>query len=85
MGPKKESEKININNEGEVYSPNRAARRRKPQKPRTVTIDYVQVPSNIYTKDTHKIKKLRSRNAKKNNRKLTKARKSRKENYSQIS
>lgn len=80
--------KLQLNNEGEVYSPNRATRHRKPQKARVVTVDYVEVPENAYTKSTHKIKKERAKNARtkqQRKRDAAKARKARKEDYTQVS
>lgn len=69
------------------YKPNRAERRRKPKKARTVIVDYVHVPENQYTKATHKIKKERLKNApskQKRIRAIADARKARKESYTQV-
>lgn len=58
------------------YNPNRAERRRKP------------ITDPWYTKATHRIKKIRSKNAptkQQRKRAIANARKARKENYSQIS
>jgi hypothetical protein len=70
------------------FRPNRAQRRRRPLKARTTVIDYVDVPENALTKATHKIMKLRKKNApskQQRKRTIAKARKARKESYSQIS
>lgn len=80
---------LKIDNEGDIYSPNRAARRRKPMRPRSVTeFGYVDVPSNAYTKSTHKIKKERAKHARTKQQRQTaiaKARKARKASYTQVS
>jgi len=70
------------------YRPSRAERRRKPKKFRQTIIDYVHVPENIYTKSTHKIKKIRKKNApskQQRKRAIANARKARKESYTQVS
>lgn len=67
---------------------NRADRRRKPRRARQTVIDYVHVPENIYTKATHKIKKMRSKHARTKQqraRDAAKVRKIRKEGYTQVS
>ena len=68
--------KMLMNNDGGTYVNNRAARRNK------------ELTDNWYTKATHKIKKIRSKNAKskqQRKRELARARKARKESYSEES
>lgn len=75
MGPKEESDALNELIKGK-RSYNRADRRRKPPT------------DNIYTKATHNIKKERAKNAptkQQRQRAIAKARKARKEAYTQIS
>lgn len=84
MTPQDEVDKVL---KGEVTY-NRAARRRKPRRPHFTIIDYINVPSNIFTKATHKIKKERAKHAPTRQdriRAASKARKDRKETYTQVS
>lgn len=79
-------ENTHFDNDGNIRIFNRAERRRKPLKPRFTIVDYINVPDNALTKATHKIKKLRKKNAKSNQqriRAIANARKARKEAYSQ--
>lgn len=79
---------LRLNNDGEVYVPNRAARRKKPRKARIINIDYIVAPANALTKATHRIKKLRSKNAKKTQyriRAATLARQASEENNKKVS
>ena len=77
-----------LDNDGNIRVHNRAARRHKMTRARTVIIDYVSVLENMYTKATHKIKKMRKKNDQtksQRQRAIAKARKARKAYYSQIS
>lgn len=81
MVPEEEAQKLNKD-----YRPNRATRRRKPQKPRFTIIDYINVPSNILTKPSHKYKELRKKHAEQNRKRaIARARKERKENSTKVS
>lgn len=75
-----EAPKTAISNEGEIYTLNRAARRRRPKKLRTIIVDYVHVPLNKLTKSTHKIKKQGAKNAKRNDYRQRAAKRARKAN-----
>lgn len=82
-------EKTKFDNEGNIHVINRAARRRKPMRPRNISrFGYVDVPANMYTKLTHKIKKIRRKNAptkQQRIRAIAEARKARRAGYSQVS
>jgi hypothetical protein len=84
MGPE-----TKFTNEGNIRIMNRAARRRKPLKPRFNIVDYIIVPENINTKPSHKYNKIREENVRKEKRQreraIIQARKDRKENLTQVS
>lgn len=78
MGPANESEELNklhFDNDGNVYSRNRAARRNRPPT------------DNWYTKATHSIKKKRNKNVKtdqQRKREIAGARKARTQSSTQV-
>lgn len=82
-------EDTKLTNDGHIRVMNRAARRRKPLKPRMNLYDYIIVPENINTKPSHKYKKIREENARKEKRQRERAiiqvRKDRKESLTQVS